>query len=256
MSPKKWSLAGRRALVTGGTKGIGLAISQEILDSGGEVYIVARDAGRIERLVASWREEGFNASGVPADISIRSERERVFEEIEKSGDGLDILINNVGTNIRKKAVEYSGDEYRTVIDTNMHSTFHMCQLSHPFLRKSESASVVNILSVAGLTHLRTGAPYGMSKAAILQLTKNLAVEWAGDGVRVNAVAPWYTRTSLVEGLLKDKSYLEEILEKTPLGRIAEPGEIASVVAFLCMPAASFVTGQCIAVDGGFMVKGF
>jgi Tropinone reductase 1 len=124
------------------------------------------------------------------------------------------------------------------------------------LRESEAGAVVNIVSVAGLTHLRSGAPYAMSKAAIHQLTRNLAVEWAGAGIRVNAVAPWYTRTPLVDQLLEDKEYLAAVLDRTPLGRIAEPEEIASVVAFLCMPVASYLTGQCIAVDGGFMVNGF
>jgi Tropinone reductase 1 len=96
----------------------------------------------------------------------------------------------------------------------------------------------------------------MSKAAICQLIKNLAVKWAGDGIRVNAVAPWYTRTSLVERFLEDNNYLAAILERTPIGRVAEPEEVASVVAFLCMSAASYMTGQCIVVDGGFMVNGF
>jgi Tropinone reductase 1 len=114
---------------------------------------------------------------------------------------------------------------------------------------------VNVLSVAGLTHMPTGAPYAMSKAALLQLTRNLAGEWAGDGVRVNAVAPWYTRTPLVEKPLQDDTYRRYVLERTPLGRIAEPEEVASVIAFLCMPASSYMTGQCLVVDGGFLING-
>jgi len=256
MGKNKWRLDGKRALVTGGTKGIGLAVSQEILTLGGEVYIVARNANLVETCIASWHKHGFKALGSSGDISTIEGRENLLEDIMHHWDRLDIVVNNVGTNIRKKAVEYSQVEYETIIATNMHATFDMCQRSYPLLRKSEEGAVVNILSVAGLTHLRTGTPYGMSKAAIYQLTKNLAVEWAGDGIRINAVAPWYTQTSLVKHLLKDKDYLTSVLERTPLGRVAEPEEVASVVAFLCMPAASYMTGQCIVVDGGFMVKGF
>ena len=96
----------------------------------------------------------------------------------------------------------------------------------------------------------------MSKAATIQLTRNLAVDWAEDGIRVNAVAPWYIRTPLAETVLKNKKYLESVLERTPMKRIGEPEEVAATVAFLCMPGGSYITGQCIAVDGGFMVKGF
>jgi len=256
MAKNKWNLKGKRALVTGGTKGIGFAIAQEILERGGEVFIVARNKQLIEERLVSWQKQGFEVFGACADISIETERTRILDEVLVKWNRLDILINNVGTNIRKKAIEYSYSEYNNVISTNMHSTFSMCQLFFRMLKKSKAGAVVNITSVAGLTHLKTGAPYGMTKAAIHQLTKNLSVEWAHDGIRVNAVAPWYTKTPLVENLLKDKKYLESILERTPLGRIADPEEVATVVAFLCMPAASYVTGQCLAVDGGFLVNGF
>lgn len=256
MATNRWHLQGKQALVTGGTKGIGLAIAQEILELGGEVYIVARNAQLIEDRLVSWRNQGFKVFGSVADISVEADRTRLINEVTHKWDKLDILINNVGTNIRKKAIDYTDREYDNVMLTNMHSTFAMCKEMFQMLRKSESGAIVNIISVAGLTHLRTGAPYGMTKAAINQLTKNLSVEWASDGIRVNAVAPWYTNTPLVKNLLENKEYLQAVLEKTPLGRIAEPEEIASVVAFLCMPAASYVTGQCVAVDGGFMVNGF
>ena len=256
MSENRWRLDGRRALITGGTRGIGFAIAEELLSLGANVFIVARNAADVSECLRNWRKQNYHVLGIAADLVQSSERKNLFEEISKHWDSLDILINNVGTNIRKKAVEYTESEYATVMATNMDSTFDMCRRSYPLLRKSEAAAVVNIASVGGLTHLRTGAPYAMSKAAVTQLTRNLAVEWAGDGIRVNAVAPWYTRTSLVQQVLENKDYLSSVLERTPMGRIAEPEEVASVAAFLCMPAASYVTGQCIPVDGGFMINGF
>ncbi|MDQ4140366.1 MAG: SDR family oxidoreductase, partial [Bacteroidota bacterium] len=111
-------------------------------------------------------------------------------------------------------------------------------------------------SVSGLNHLRTGAIYGMTKAAMIQLTKNLAVEWAGDNIRVNALAPWYIRTPLADAVLQNQEYLNDVLSRTPMGRVGEPSEVAAAAAFLCMPAASYITGQCLAIDGGFSVYGF
>ena len=251
-----WNLNEKRAVITGGTKGIGWAIAQEILDLGGEVFIVARNESSITETIAAWQEQGYKASGFAADLSRKEQRSELINQVSNHWDYLDILVNNVGTNIRKRSVAYAFDEYEQIIETNLHSTFITSQLFYPLLKQSKSASVVNISSVGGLTHLKTGAPYGMTKAAINQLTRNLAVEWAADGIRVNAVAPWYTKTPLVEKLLEDKKYVNGILERTPLGRIADPREVATVAAFLCMPVSSYITGQCIAVDGGFTVNGF
>ncbi len=252
----KWRLDGKKALITGGTKGIGFAVAQEILALGGEVFVVARDNTLLEERLRKWEKEGFKAYGFAADVSQESDRVALFQAIRKRWESFDILVNNVGTNIRKKAVDFSLEEYNLIIATNMTSNFEISRLAYPFLKVKGDAAIVNLVSVAGFTHLRTGPPYGMTKAAIQQLTKNLAVEWAKDGIRVNAVAPWYTRTPLVEKLLQDQAYYQDILDHTPMGRIAEAEEVSSLVAYLCMPASSYITGQSIAVDGGFLIQGF
>lgn len=253
---EKWSLEGRRALITGGTRGIGFAIAEEILHLGGSVFIIARDRELLEKRLEAWQAQGFSAYGEAGDIVNKADRRYLFEAVTALWDGLDILVNNAGMNIRKKVAEYTNDEYDQILSTNMHSAFDISQKAYPLLKKSSVGAVVNVLSVAGFTSLRTGAPYAMSKAALMQLTRNLAVEWAADGIRVNAVAPWYTKTPLVAQLLGDKEYLKEIIEHTPMRRVAEPEEIATVVAFLCMKASSYITGQCLTVDGGFTIYGF
>ena len=256
MHKNHWSLESMTALITGGTKGIGLAIANEMLSLGGSVFIVARDPDLLEKRLEAWQEKGFKAFGQAGDIINANDRRGIFEEIDRLWGRLDVLVNNVGMNIRKRVVDYTYDEYDEILSTNLHSAFDMCQRGHRLLRSSRHAAVVNVLSVAGLTHLRTGAPYAMSKAALLQLTRNLAVEWAKEGIRVDVGARCYTKNTLVEQVLSDRKYLRDVLKRTPLGRVADPQEIASVVAFLCMPASSYVTGQCIAVDGGFTVYGF
>jgi Tropinone reductase 1 len=252
----RWNLQNKKALITGATKGIGKAIAEEFLELGSRVLIVARNKQDVQHTISEWQSKGWQAYGISADVTNPDDRNKIFNQIEKHFRGLDILVNNVGTNIRKKIIEYSTEEYNFLVKTNMTVAFEMCRLAYPSLKQSDFAAIVNVVSVSGLTHLRTGSPYAMSKAAIIQLTRNLAVEWAVDGIRINAVAPWYIRTPLAEEVLKNKEYLESVLDRTPMKRVGEPVEVASTVVFLCMPAASYITGQCIAVDGGFMVNRF
>ncbi|MCB0732202.1 MAG: SDR family oxidoreductase [Ignavibacteriae bacterium] len=252
----EWNLEGKKALITGGTKGIGLAIAEEFLSLGAEIFIVARDKKIIDEKINHWKGQGYKVFGSSKDLSKSDDRKELFTKVNKMWENLDILVNNVGMNIRKKTVEFTTEEYEKVLNTNLISTFELSRLFHIMLKKSVSASVVNLSSVAGLTHLRTGSPYAMTKAALVQLTKNLAVEWAEENIRVNAIAPWYIDTPLVENLMKNKEYYDEVISRTPMKRIGKPEEVSSLAAYLCMDKASYITGQTIAVDGGFMVYGF
>lgn len=250
----RWTLLGKRALITGGTKGIGRAIAEELMDLGAEVTVVARNEMDMNATLNLWRSRGWPTHGIVADVSRDEDRERLFNSLKWKQ--FDILVNNVGTNIRKSTVEYKLEDFDHVVNTNMKSVFEMCRRSYSFIKQSGSGSIVNISSVGGLTGVRTGIPYAMTKAALIQLTKNLAIEWAPDNIRVNAIAPWYVKTPLTESVLANEKYLQSVIDRTPLKRVGEPVEIATVVAFLCMPASSYLTGQCIAVDGGFSVFGF
>ena len=166
-----------------------------------------------------------------------------------------MLVNNVGTNIRRKMIDYSEAEFKKLFDINLFSMVELTKGVFPFLKEAGSASVVNIASVAGSFDIQSGPPYGMTKAAIIQFTKSLAVEWAPFNIRVNTVSPWYIQTPLTEPVLAQPERLEKIISRTPMNRIGQPEEVAGIVAFLALGKSSYITGQNIMVDGGMSAKG-
>jgi len=258
MSQQRWRLDGQAALITGASAGIGLAIAHELLGFGADLFIVGRDIDALEvardELAEAYPDQQVHA--LSADVADDEDRREILDWVEDRADGLHILVNNAGGNITRPAIDYTEDEWRQIFETNLFSAFELSRYAHPLLARHAASAIVNVGSVSGLTHVRSGAVYGMTKAAMHQMTRNLAVEWAEDGIRVNAVAPWYIRTRRTSGLLSEPDYYDQVLDRTPMRRIGEPEEVAAAVGFLCLPASSYVTGECIAVDGGFLRYGF
>ncbi|XP_057735596.1 tropinone reductase homolog isoform X1 [Arachis stenosperma] len=256
---KRWSLHGMTALVTGGSRGIGYAIVEELAEFGAAVHVCARNEADIDKCVEEWKNKGLNVTGSVCDVSSRDQRQHLIETVSSIFHGkLNILINNAGTTRPKHAIDYTSEDMTIIMSTNFESAYHLCQLSYPLLKASGYGSIVFMSSIAGLKALPYFSIYASTKGAINQLSKNLALEWVKDNIRVNAVAPGIVLTQLLKDTIRGvdgdcEKVISAITSQTPLQRVGEPKEISSLVAFLCLPAASFITGQTIAADGGFTI---
>ena len=234
------SLDGKLALVTGASRGIGHAIAQELARAGASVVVGYRSGkDEAEELAAQ-----IGGRAIQADVSSAEDAKRLIEE---AGD-VDVLVNNAGLTRDGLLARMSDDDWRTVIDTNLGSVFYTCRAVTRPMMKKRSGSIVNISSVVGVHGNFGQANYAASKAGIIGFTKSLARELGSRGVRANVVAPGYVKTALTDVLPEEAT--QAMIQNTPLGRVAEPHEIAGAVRFLASDDASFVTGEVLLVDGG------
>jgi len=246
----------KTALVTGGAKGIGLAISQELVALGWNVVVTGRDAAAIDTAVAGLASGPGKAIGRVMDVRDRTSIDSVIADTRSEFGSLDSLINCAGVIIRDESEVLSEADWETVIDTDLSGVFKCSQAAFTDLEKAKGATIVNVGSIAGSVGIAGRAGYTAAKAGLEGLTRTLGLEWADRDIRVNAVAPGWTRTEMVAGGIKDGRLSEAALtSRIPQKRLAEPSEIAKVVLFLMSSDSSYITGQTITVDGGITING-
>jgi NAD(P)-dependent dehydrogenase (short-subunit alcohol dehydrogenase family) len=246
----------KTALVTGGAKGIGLAISQELVALGWNVVVTGRDAAAIDTALAGLVSGPGKAIGRVMDVRNRTSIDAVIADTRSEFGSLDSLINCAGVIIRNESEVLSEADWETVIDTDLSGVFKCSQAAFADLEKAKGATIVNVGSIAGSVGIAGRAGYTAAKAGLEGLTRTLGLEWADRDIRVNAVAPGWTRTEMVAGGIKDGRLSEAALtSRIPQKRLAEPSEIAKVVLFLMSSDSSYITGQTITVDGGITING-
>ena len=250
-----WDLTDQKVLITGASHGIGKAIANEFLRLGAEVFIVARDQDKLSSLLSTWSQEGYKVHGMICDVTDANQRHQLVEKIKIQWGELNVLINNVGPNFKKPIMEYSLDEYKTLIDSNMTTTFHLTQLFYPLLAAAKCASIINISGISSQKAITGSGPYGMAKSAVESFTRSLAIELGNKNIRANAIVPGFTTTPAFSKKY-DEAYLQSALDKVPLRRLGNAEDIAGLACFLAMPASSYINGQSIIVDGGFSIYGF
>lgn len=234
-----FDLTGKTAVVTGGAKGIGAATARMLAQAGAHV-----DVFDVEPV-----------DGVSVDVTDeRAVREALARVAARSG-GIDILVNNAGRVARKPAVELPADEWQAVIDVNLTATFLCSRLAHPYMKTRGGGAIVNMASIMGLSGgLFPNASYQAAKGGIVNLTRALALEWAVDNIRVNAVAPTYVDTDMTSAIFSTPTLLETVMQHTPLGRLPDGDDVAAAILYLCSDAARCVTGIVLPVDSGYLAR--
>ena len=254
MSYSPLDLTGRVAVVVGGTSGIGRALSLGLADAGAHVIPSARRADQVEATAAEIEQKGRRSLRVPSDVTDRGSLEQLLREVTRAFDKVDILINCAGRTKRTPTVDLGEEEWNAILETNLTGTLRACQVFGKHMLERGYGRIVNIASLGTFVALYEVAAYSASKAAVASLTKSLAIEWGPRGVNVNAIAPGVFRTPLNHALLEGTERGREFLMRTPMKRFGKIEELAGAAVFLSSEAASFVNGEILVVDGGFLAS--
>jgi NAD(P)-dependent dehydrogenase (short-subunit alcohol dehydrogenase family) len=255
MAYQAFDLSGKTAVVIGGTSGIGRAIARGLAQAGADVVPTSRRPEPVAQTVQEIRELGRRSLEAVSDVSDKSSLEQMLAQCLAEFGKVDILVNSAGKTKRTPTIDVSEDEWNDILDTNVTGTLRACQVFGRHMLERGYGRIVNIASLSTFVALYEVAAYSASKAAVAMLTKSLAIEWAPHGVNVNAIAPGVFRTALNQKLLDETERGREFLTRTPMKRFGNVEELAGAGVFLCSDAASFITGQVLVVDGGFLASG-
>ena len=255
MSATALPLSGRVAVVTGGTSGIGLALVRGLAEAGADVVPVSRRREQVDAAAAEVEARGRRSARVVVDVSDRQSLDAALHYVVNELGHADILVNCAGITKRTPTIDVSDQEWSSIIDTNLTGTWRACQVFGQHMLERGYGRIINIASLASFVGLFEVAAYTASKAAVAGLTRALAVEWGARGVNVNAIAPGVFRTALNSALLDGTARGREFLLRTPLQRFGRVEELAGACVFLASEAASFINGEVLAVDGGFLASG-
>jgi len=249
-----FDLTGKTALITGSSRGIGRACAEEMARLGARVVISSRKADACDAVAAELNDEGLEAAAIPCNVGYKDQLEDLVERTRSTFGRIDILVCNAAVNpVYGPMAEVADEAFDRVMNTNVRSTFWLANMVLPEMAERKDGAVIVLSSIAGMTGNAKIGVYGISKAAEAQLVRNLAVEWGKHNIRVNAIAPGLIKTDFARALWDDAERKARVEALTPLGRIGMPRDVGGLAAFLASPAAAFISGQTLVVDGGLTI---
>lgn len=255
MTYAKFDLSGKTAVVIGGTSGIGRAIAHGLAQAGANVVCTSRRAEQVEAAASEIEGFGRKTLRVTSDVGDRVSLENLLDKCVAEFGRVDILVNSAGRTKRAPTLDFAEEDWNDILETNVTGTLRACQIFGRQMIEQKYGRIINIASLSTFVSLFEVAAYSASKAAVASLTKSLAIEWAKDGVNVNAIAPGVFKTDLNRKLLESTERGKEFQMRTPMGRFGNVEELAGAGVFLASDAASFITGEVLVVDGGFLASG-